>query len=369
MDLSNLEALSGIVDTPVASQGKPLDCPVGKIIPGNNPRKNFKNPKVIAYIEQLSLQIAKRGVKSPISLQPATAEEVLAYFKASGQALPESLDDFYKINHGECRWRASVLAKRETIPAFIDTLHDGYDALSENIQRLDLDPLDIALDIQRYVDQGVRKSEIAKEIGMSPSYVSNHLKLLSLPEPVAEMVKTGKSNDVTALNMLGSAFAHYPQQVTEFCLQSDEFTQSQVRKFVNDLASPPKAPSHAAPGNADEMRDGSPLTGQALSAPEAPGADDNHQSSSSAGGDSPGSGEPAPLAGASVTPAPATSASTKAPKNRVTAIEIRHDDRPARLLLKVPTEAGLAWIKYEEDGHETEILADTIQQVVSVAVE
>jgi ParB family chromosome partitioning protein len=351
------------------SDGKPLEWPVAKIIPGDNPRKNFQKPETIAYIAELSEQIATRGVKSPISLQPATAEEVSAYFNALGQGLPESLDDFAKINHGECRWRASVPAKRETIPAFIDTQHDGYDALSENILRRDLDPLDIALYIQRYVDQGEKKSVIAKMIGKSASYVSNHLKLLALPEPIAEMVKTGKSNDVTALNLLGSAFAEYPEQVTEFCLQADEFTQSQVRKFVSDLASPPQAPSPAASGGADEMRDGSPLTGQALSAPEAPGAGDIQQSSSSAGGDSPGSGDPAPLAGASATPAPATGASTKAPKNRVTAIEIRHDDRPARLLRKVPTEAGLAWIKYEEDGHETEIPADTIQQVVSVAVE
>ncbi|ODV41498.1 hypothetical protein AWV79_35615 [Cupriavidus sp. UYMMa02A] len=116
-------------------------------------------------------------------MKPATAEEVQAYFTAAGLPLPDSLEDFGKINHGECRWRASVMAQRETIPAFIDEEHDGIDALTENIQRKDLDPLDIATRIQRYVDDGMSKSAIAAELGYSPSYVSNHLKLLSLPHP------------------------------------------------------------------------------------------------------------------------------------------------------------------------------------------
>ncbi|MDF3889008.1 ParB/RepB/Spo0J family partition protein [Cupriavidus basilensis] len=366
MDLSNLEALSGIVETPAVSDGKPLEWSVAKIIPGDNPRTDFDRPDVVAYIEQLSRSIARRGVKSPISVQPATSEEVVAYFTAAGKPLPDSLEDFRKINHGECRWRASALAKRETIPVFIDTQHDGFDALSENIQRRDLDPLDIAKRIKRYADQGLSKSAIANEIGYSPSYVSNHLKLLNLPEPVAQLVKHGKSSDVTALNMLGSAYADHPQQITEFCSQVEEFTQSQVRKLVSELASPPQVPPAPAPGAAisGDAQLNSLQTGQ-QEATDGDGGQNPRPVDGANGSTNSGGSNPPGDAG----PNPSSAPQEKSSKIRVTAIEIRHDDRPARLLLKVPSSAGFAWIKYEEDGHEREIPADTIQQVVSVAVE
>lgn len=365
MDLSNLDALSNIVVPDAPSDGKPVDWPLAKIIPGDNPRTKFDAD----YLERLSRSIKRRGVKSPISLKPATSEEVQAYFKAAGLPMPDSTEEFAKINHGECRVRASRLAGRETIPAFIDIEHDGIDALTENIQRRDLDPLDIAVRIQRYVDDGMSKSSIAEELGYSPSYVSNHLKLLALPEPVALLVREGKSSDVTALLSLGSAYGDYPEQITAFCAEVEEFTQRQVRELVARLKSPPpaQAPTDQA-GQQPGMQEEPGPTGGADMAPTSlqdsstPSTNEDHSIAS----------DVPPLDGKQENSPALQGAASKAPqekKSRVTGIEIRHDGRPARLLLKIPTEAGLAWIKYEDDGQEKEISADTIQQVVSVAVE
>lgn len=387
MDLTSLSNLATFNEQPSeAAKGVPLEIPLDKIIPGENPRTTFPPEKM----ERIAASIRARRVKSPISVHAVSAEQVAAYFESKGLPFyyeskgleaPTELDGFYQINHGERRYRGSVMAgNKETIPAVLDDDHDGIDALVENIQRADLDPLDIAHGIDKKVREGMSKKDIAQEIGMSPSYVSNHLRLLKLPEPVAAMIREGKSQDVTALLQLGSAYEEFPEEIAAFCEENEEITQAQVRRYIAELKEPPTPPSpptvlpsgngsagviggngglDAYPsegGNASSSNDDpeEPDDGSASSSNE---GDGGHGSATSSNGDAgPADGEGSPAA-------------HKPPKAKIAGIDVTHDGRPARLLLKVPSTHGLAWIKYEDDGHETEIEVGTIEQIVSVAVE
>ncbi len=96
----------------------------------------------------------------------------------------------YQIIAGERRWRAAKIVGLETVPAIVKiTTPQGMleMALVENVQRTDLNPLERARAFQRLVDEfGLATSEIAKRIGKSQAYVSNSLRLLTLPDALKD---------------------------------------------------------------------------------------------------------------------------------------------------------------------------------------
>lgn len=102
----------------------------------------------------------------------------------------------YEIIAGERRYRASKLAKKETIPGIIREL-DDYEgeslALIENIQREDLNPFDEATAYKAIIDKyELTQEDLAKAIGKSRPYISNTIRLLRLDDRVLEFLKTGQ---------------------------------------------------------------------------------------------------------------------------------------------------------------------------------
>lgn len=101
----------------------------------------------------------------------------------------------YQIVAGERRWRAAKLAGMKTIPAIIkETSPQGMleMAIVENVQRTDLNPLDRAKAFERLITEfGLTNSEISQRIGKSPAYVSNSIRLLSLPDALKDGLLTG----------------------------------------------------------------------------------------------------------------------------------------------------------------------------------
>lgn len=101
----------------------------------------------------------------------------------------------YQIIVGERRWRASRLAGKKTVPCIVkETTPRGMLelALVENVQREDLNPIERAKAFQRLVAEfNLLKSEIAKRIAKSPSYISNTLKLLELPDALKDGLLSG----------------------------------------------------------------------------------------------------------------------------------------------------------------------------------
>ena len=101
----------------------------------------------------------------------------------------------YQIIAGERRWRAAKLAGLKTVPVIIkETTPQGMleMAIVENVQRTDLNAIDRAKAFERLISEfGLGNSEIAQRIGKSPSYVSNSLRLLTLPDALKDGLLTG----------------------------------------------------------------------------------------------------------------------------------------------------------------------------------
>jgi len=101
----------------------------------------------------------------------------------------------YQIVAGERRWRAAKLAGFKTIPAIIkETSPQGMleMAIVENVQRTDLNPIDRAKAFERLITEfGLTNSEISQRIGKSPAYVSNSIRLLTLPDALKDGLLTG----------------------------------------------------------------------------------------------------------------------------------------------------------------------------------
>jgi ParB family chromosome partitioning protein len=118
-------------------------------------------------LEELAQSIAVHGVITPITVRP--------HF------------DGYELISGERRMRASQMAGKTTIPAFI--INVGSDAqmleiaLVENVQREDLNPLEIAIGYQRLIEEcGLKQEDVAVKVGKDRSTVANFLRLLKLPD-------------------------------------------------------------------------------------------------------------------------------------------------------------------------------------------
>ncbi|KKW00691.1 hypothetical protein A3C34_01220 [Candidatus Amesbacteria bacterium RIFCSPHIGHO2_02_FULL_48_21] len=101
----------------------------------------------------------------------------------------------FQIIAGERRWRAAKLAGFKTVPAIIkETSPQGMleMALVENVQRSDLNPIDRAKAFDRLMSEfGLGNSEISQRISKSPAYVSNSLRLLTLPDALKDGLLTG----------------------------------------------------------------------------------------------------------------------------------------------------------------------------------
>ena len=140
----------------------------------DQPRKDF-DPEALS---QLADSIAANGV-----LQPILVREV-----GSG--------GMYQIIAGERRWRASKLAGLLEIPAIVmdaDDLTTAQIALIENIQRTDLNPYEEACAYRDLAKGfGLTQEEVSARLGKSRSAVANSLRLLDLPDSVAELLRSGE---------------------------------------------------------------------------------------------------------------------------------------------------------------------------------
>jgi ParB family chromosome partitioning protein len=149
-------------------------------------------------------EIAIAQIK-PNPLQPRTKfddealEELASSIRELGVIQPITVkkcrDGEYIIISGERRWRASQKVGLETIPAYIRDVDDENlhaMALVENIQRQDLNAIEIALGMQRLIDEcGLTQEAMADKVGKKRSTVSNYMRLLNLPGEVQLALKEG----------------------------------------------------------------------------------------------------------------------------------------------------------------------------------
>ena len=149
---------------------------LSEIIPNKyQPRKNFDEDN----LDDLTNSIKERGVIQPIIVR-----------------ISNSNDAKYEIIAGERRWLAARKAGLHDIPVVVteaDDLKSLEFAIVENVQRHDLNPLEEAQGYKKLIDQfSYDQDKVSKFIGKSRSYITNSLRLLTLPEDVIKLIETQK---------------------------------------------------------------------------------------------------------------------------------------------------------------------------------
>lgn len=135
-----------------------------------------------AYMDNAALETLAESIKAQGIMQPILVREIA--------------DERYEIIAGERRWRASQLAGLEEVPVLVREIADESAlamALIENIQRENLNPLEEALGIKRLIDEfSMTHEQAAQAVGRSRVAVSNLLRLLTLSQPVQDMLMHNK---------------------------------------------------------------------------------------------------------------------------------------------------------------------------------
>ena len=244
-DLADLEA-----------GGQPRLLPLDSIDEDpEQPRKEFDDEA----LTELAETIRARGVRSPVSVRPHPSD--------CGR---------WMLNFGARRLRASRLAGRQDIPAFIDETFESYDQVIENEQREGLKPLEIALFIKRQLDRGSSRAEIARGLGKSRSYVTLACALVDAPEWLLTAYRSGKCRGMFELCELRRLHDQDPQGVEKWLADIEMVGRSELQILKERLVSRSEV---AELGGASGQESTSELGLQAPHAPANDGREDERRSS------------------------------------------------------------------------------------------
>lgn len=181
----------------------------------NQPRKEFGEKE----LEELASSIRTSGVLQPILVRPA----------GKGR---------FQLVAGERRWRAAKIAGLERIPAVVREIEDQQAAifsLVENVQRADLNALEKARAFQEILKlTRSNQGELAKQVGLERSTVTNFLRLLDLPEEVQLMVSRGTLSMGQARALLGLAGGEEQKAVAEEIVRK-RLSVRQVEALIQSL--------------------------------------------------------------------------------------------------------------------------------------
>jgi ParB family chromosome partitioning protein len=311
-------AASSNLPASMANGGGPLALDMALIDEDPGQPRTSDNPGFSGEsLGELAASILLRGVKTPISVRDNP--------DAPGRFL---------INHGARRFRGSMRAGKAFIPGFIDNDYNEADQVVENLQRNALTAREIADFIGRELAKGIKKGEIAKAISKSPAFVTQHVTLLDLPDPIASAFNSGRVRDVTVVNELVTAFKKQPNEVAGWLGDaSQEITRSAVvllRAFLDDKRRHEQFHDDEGEGDvfASNVIHNEPLSQDSRSIDAR-------------------LNDPARL--------------------RKVSVKVQHDKRCAHLILhRRPQAEGFAWLKYEDDGQEVEVSLDQVRLLALV---
>ena len=160
-----------------------IEVDINEILPNRfQPRIQFDEEEIL----ELSDSIKEHGVIQPLVVR--------------------TIGDKYEIIAGERRYKASVLAGKETVPVIVKNLNDKDSAeiaLIENIQRKNLTPIEEALSYKKILDMGyITQENLASKLGKSQSAVANKIRLLNLSDEVQEALLENKISERHARSLL-----------------------------------------------------------------------------------------------------------------------------------------------------------------------
>jgi len=153
----------------------------------------------------------------------------------------------YQIISGERRFRASRIAGLETVPVYIRTADDRNIlemALAENIQREDLDAIEIAISFQRLIDECALTQELLSErVGKKRATVANYLRLLTLPAEIQVLIRDRKLSMGHARALAGLNDEKQQRKIARKIIDED-LSVRKVEELVKNITNPaPVAPS------------------------------------------------------------------------------------------------------------------------------
>ena len=225
-DISSIRKPVDYVNKEVVSHDKPktpsadiLRIPVDLIEPNPyQPRMNFNQEA----LDELADSIRTLGL-----IQPITVRKI-----ASGR---------YQIISGERRFRACRLAGMDMIPAYIrDTNDQGMleMAIVENIQRENLDPIEVAMSYQRLIEEcNLTQEQMAFRVGKKRASVTNFLRLLKLPAKIQHDLKAGLLSVGHAKVLLGIEETHIQEALCDLVIKEDlsvRQLEEKVKKLTED---------------------------------------------------------------------------------------------------------------------------------------
>lgn len=236
-DIGNGRGLEALIETgEVKTEGSSnlSAIAIDQIEPNpNQPRREFD----ANALQELANSIREIGIIQPITLRQVA-------------------DRRYQIIAGERRWRASQLIGLETVPAYIRTAEDESVmemALVENIQREDLNAIEIALAYQHLVETTHQtQEEISNRVGKSRTAVTNYLRLLKLPAQV-QMALKNKEIDMGHARALLSLDSP-SQQIKLFKeTQKNGYSVRKVEELVHQLKNGDAQPVSRGKTNATQL--------------------------------------------------------------------------------------------------------------------
>jgi ParB family chromosome partitioning protein len=200
------------------------ELPIERIRPNpEQPRRRF-DP---AELERLADSIRRHGVLQPVVVR--------------------AVDDGFELVVGERRWRAAQAAGRTTIPAVIADIapRDRLEiALVENVQRHDLNPIELALAFRALADSGATQESIGERVGFERSTIANHLRLLELPREMQADVEGGAMSVGHAKAILAVASPERRRSLRDRIVR-DALSVRQAEELARDLGATTRAPQRS----------------------------------------------------------------------------------------------------------------------------
>lgn len=194
------KGLGALLDTPYTEINAKNISGEAKTMPGNIANIPISQIEVNPFqprteFDETALRELSESIKNQGIIQPITVRKIAT--------------DKYQIISGERRYRASKLADMETIPAYVRIANDQAMlemALVENIQRRDLNAIEIAISYKRLIDEcKLSQEEMADKVGKERSTVTNYLRLLKLPPQIQaalrdDVISMGHARALISIN-------------------------------------------------------------------------------------------------------------------------------------------------------------------------
>ncbi len=207
-----------------------VELPIGSIRPNaNQPREHFDEEALAALAES----IREVGILQPVLVR-------------------QTDDDAYELIAGERRWRAARRVGLQTVPAVVRVADDSLalqQAIIENVQREELDPLEEAAAYQQLIeDFELTHDEVARRVGKNRATVSNCLRLLQLPPTVQRYLHAGSLKRGHAIALLGTPDRAFQEQLARRAVSEDLSVRS-LEEAVRARSEPVAARVARATGN------------------------------------------------------------------------------------------------------------------------